>query len=493
MSDFNKIKTGRGAAYLFIDSTLGIFFAYFFWFFLTKFTSTEVIGITATIVSLAIIFTAVALMAVPVGVQRFLGKSFSENLLEQAKVFVKASVLLISIGIFVSSILILFFIDLIIANYDIDILLIFIAILLVASTCFRSLFRGVIISSLKTKILPIVSLVSGILKIGLAIVLVSIGTEVLGVLIGFASFTILSSILLAVNVIMIFNSIEKKSELQLKTAIRNTFSSSVVSWIPDLIRRPGMYLGTIVVFGFQGASDAGVYFIGFSVFQAILLITSVLLTIGLPLLSGMKDGRKRLVWRLIKTSLVFGLPITSIVMFYAGDILQVFGKEYSDDSLTLVILLSSMLPLVVGIGIRTLVYAYGNYRQVLVIGMGINLPRIILYFVLIPIYGTSGAAISFTIGSIVGFIVSLIIAKKVGLEIYAKDLMIIFTIPTALGFILSYIEIPLVVSIIIILLGSYVSFFRIGIIKNEELNDLVIILPKKISGPIQNILTKFIK
>lgn len=493
MNEYNKIKTGRGAAYLFIDSILGIFFAYFFWFFLSKLTSTEVIGITSTIVSLSIIFSAVALMAVPIGVQRFLGKSFSENILEQAKVFIKASLVLISIGVFVSSLLLLFFGDMILANYDIDILLIFIAILLVASTCFTTLFRGVVIASLKTKILPITSLVSGILKIGLAIILVSIGTEVIGVLLGFVSFTVLSSILLAINVIMIFKSTEKKSEIKLKTAIKNTFSSSVVSWIPELIRRPGMYLGTIVVFGFQGASDAGVYFIGFSVFQAILLISSVLLTIGLPLLSGMKDGRKRLVWRLIKISLVFGLPITSIVMFYAGDILQVFGKEYSDDALTLVILLSSMLPLVVGIGIRTLVYAYGNYRQVLAIGMGVNLPRIILYFILIPMYGTSGAAYSFTIGSIIGFIVSLVIAKKVGLEIYSKDLMIIFTIPTVLGFILSYIEMHLVISIIIILLGSYISYLRIGIIKNDELNDLVLILPKKISGPVKNILTKFIK
>ena len=61
---------------------------------------------------------------------------------------------------------------------------------------------------------------------------------------------------------------EKKSGLKLKYVIKNTFSASVVSWIPDMVRKFGINLGTIIVFGFQGASNAGVYFIGFSVFNA---------------------------------------------------------------------------------------------------------------------------------------------------------------------------------------------------------------------------------
>jgi len=115
---------------------------------------------------------------------------------------------------------------------------------------------------------------------------------------------------------MIFRASEKKSEIKLKNSIKNTFSASVVNWIPELIRRPGIHLGTIAMFGFQGASLAGIYFIAFSVFNAILGITSVLLVIGFPIISGMQSGRKKLVWRLTKISLVFGLPITSIIMFF---------------------------------------------------------------------------------------------------------------------------------------------------------------------------------
>jgi len=180
-------------------------------------------------------------------------------------------------------------------------------------------------------------------------------------------------------------------------------------------------------------------------------------------------------------------------MFFAGDILQLFGKSYTEGSLALQILMLSMLPLIVGGGVRTLVYAYGNFRQVLFIGLGLNLPRIILYFILVPIYGVSGAALSFTIGSIVGFIVSLIFARKVGLEIYAKDLMIIFAIPTGLSFVLSNLEIHFILSIIIILSVSYLAYLRIGILTKEDLNDSLTILPQKISVPTLKVLNKLVK
>jgi len=312
-------------------------------------------------------------------------------------------------------------------------------------------------------------------------------------MIGFALFFIFSSILLTINLIMILKSSEIKSEIKIKTAIRNTFSASVVTWIPDLISRPGFYLGTIIVFGTIGASQAGVYFISFSVAHALMIIVPILLTYGLPLLSGMKDGRKKLVWRLTKMSLVFGLPIVSIFMFFPNNILQVFGNEYLDGSFVLGILLVSILPVVVGRGIMILVYAYGNYSHVLAIGLAMNLPRIVLYFILVPMYGISGAAFSFTIGSLIGFVVSLIIAKKVGLKTYPKDLLVLFIIPTVLGFILSYYEMNFVLSIIVILLVSYISYLRIGIITRDDLNDSILILPNKISTPTLKILNKFAK
>jgi len=457
---------------------------------LPKITTSDVIGLAAAVVSVATIFIAISHISVPVGLQRFLGKSFVEQKLENVNVLVKSSVLLIVIGMVGSSITILIAQDWISNYFGIDSGLIILAILLVISSCFTRLFRAVVISSLKTKILPVVMIISGLVKIILAVILVSMGTGVIGVIIGYIAFFIVSSILLAITVLMILKTSKKKAETGIKDSVKKILNASVVSWIPGLITIIGINLGTIVVFGTSGASLAGIYFIAFSISTAITAVILVFLEFAYPLLSGMHDGRKTITWKVIKVSLVFGLPIVSVIMFYSKDVLNLFGDHYVEGFLVLEILLISVLPLVVGQGVRTLVYAYGNYRQVLSIGIALSFPRIILYFILVPIYGMSGAAISFTIGSIIGFGIALIIARKIGFKIFWKELTMILSIPTVLAFVLNYFEIDLVIALFVIILLPYILFIRLGIITRDDLQDTLSVLPKNIATPTLNFLNR---
>ena len=66
-----------------------------------------------------------------------------------------------------------------------------------------------------------------------------------------------------------------------------------------------------------------------------------------------------------------------------------------------------------------------------------SVPRAVLYFALVPIYGGIGAAIGYKLGTIIGCIVSIIIAKKIGMLLFWKDLAVIFFIPTTIAFTLS--------------------------------------------------------
>jgi len=219
----------------------------------------------------------------------------------------------------------------------------------------------------------------------------------------------------------------------------------------------------------------------------------VFLEYAYPYLSGIQHGRKEITWKITKISLIFGMPILSVVIFYSKDILQLFGNSYIEGSFTLEILLWATLPLVVSGGVKTLVYAYGNYRQVLAIGLSISLPRVVLYFILVPIFGITGAALSFTIGTLVGFVISLIIAKKVGLRIFFKDLALIFTIPIVLGFSFSYFEIDIILSVFVIILVPYILFIRLGILSKDDIHDSIIILPKNIAEPALNLIDKIAK
>jgi len=431
-------------------------------------------------------------MALQNGLQRFLGKSIARDENEQAKMLVKSSILLTTVGIVASSVFILAAQNWLMETLQIDMSLIILAIILIGSTCYYNLLRSGVIATLKTKMLPVIIGISAVSKISLALALLYFGTGAFGIIVGFATFDILASILLAINLLIILRT-KKKSSLGIFESMKKIFPASIVSWIPALITAFGTHLGTIIVFSSQGASQAGVYFIAFSITTGIFTLVNAPLGIAFPKLSGMKEGRKRFAWGITKISLVVFLPLSSSLIFYSEEILNLFGKSYVQGSFTFEILLLSILPLILMGGIRTLTYAYGNYNHVLIIGMFLSIPRILLYFILVPFLGGEGAGISFTAGSIIGLIASVIIAKKIGLKIFWKDLVIIQSVPVGLSWILSYLEIYYLIGIPIAIIGSYLLFLKMKIITKTELQNSLEVLPKKMRQPTNNFLNAVAK
>ena len=363
---------------------------YIFWLILSKITTTDTIGFSSTVISLAYIFFIVASIDIPYGVQRFLGKSFSEQKLEDAKVFVKGALLLISMGIAACSIVMLAAHNWIYDSFKIDFNLLIVAILFVGSSSLMTLFRSIVIASLQIKTLPAIMIISAIAKIALAGIFVLASTGVLGIVISSTFFPILASLLLSITIIMIFKtSFMYKSEISLRKSFKNIFISSVASWIPHVIAIIGTNSGILVVFGSHGATEAGVYFIAFSIVTAISASTVALFAIALPTLSGMQDGRKRFTWRIIKINLIISFPISFAFIFYSKQIMQLFGEDYIKGSSSLEILLLSMLPFAIMTGINTLVYSYGNYKQVLAIGLASSIPRVVLYILVVPFYDST--------------------------------------------------------------------------------------------------------
>lgn len=490
----SKLEVGKGAAYLYIETIAAMFSSYVFWLILTKITTADVIGTSSAIVSMASIFTTIVILGVPSGIQRFLGKTLSEERWGDAKVFLKASIILLVSGILICSIGIFFARDLLASAFSIDSNLIIISIVFIATSAVATLLRSVVISSLKTKILPVASIVSTIAKIVTSIALVYLGMAATGVTLGFTLSTILTAIILGATIFfMIFRELKHKIQVSLRSAIRDVLIASMASWIPGLIATVGSQLGLIVVLGWQGAAQAGVYSIAFSIVLGISTGMSVLSSIAFPALSAMTDGRKRFAWRIIKMSLTISLPFSSSLVFYSGDVMKLFGPAYVDGSLTLEVLLLSMLPTAVMSGVSILVYSYGNYKQVLTIGLASTIPRVLSYFILVPIYGGLGAALSYDLGSILVFVVSLVIARNIGLKIFLKDLTLLFTIPIGIAFVLSYAEVNYIIGIIITLCVSYVVFLKLSILNRSDVQDALGILPTSVAIPTTSLVLKLAK
>jgi len=489
-----KKEVGRGAIYVYIQLISSMVSGYIFFIILARITTTEIIGVFSLLLALSEIFGNIAILGLPDGMQRFVGKSFLQNNLSDARVFVKVSLAFLSLGIGSSLFLVLFLKDWLHGVFGIDNNLIVVISLLISSYAIFTVLYYIIIATLKTKKLPIIITISSMAKVIMAITLVGLGGGVTGLALGYTFFgQILSAVLLGIVVLQVFRPREKlaKSEIKFSSASKDLLKAGVASWIPILITTLGVDLGTLVLYGAHGPYQSGIYFLTLAILNALTGITYAIFTILLPALSSMEDGRKRLSWDTIRLSCILLLPLTISLFFYPDEIMRFFGETYVAGSSSLQILLLSIFPIIVSSGIDALVYAYGRYRPAMAINLAINIPRTILYFTLVPIYGITGAAIAFTIGSIIGLFVSLGVAQTIRMKIYWRSIALIILIPIVIGLVFSTLNVNFIIGIISTIILSYLLSMKLNIILKTDILFFIGLLPEKISKKLLLLLGKF--
>src|SRR6185436_18833640 len=107
MIESNKQAIGRGAAYIYIQYFVSAISGYIFWLILTQLTSSSIVGTLSAIIAASEILTSFAIIGIPDSIQRYLGKSFYEKHAQSAKKYLAASFLLVSVGIFATSLFII--------------------------------------------------------------------------------------------------------------------------------------------------------------------------------------------------------------------------------------------------------------------------------------------------------------------------------------------------------------------------------------------------
>ena len=152
-----------------------------------------------------------------------------------------------------------------------------------------------------------------------------------------------------------------------------------------------------------------------------------------------------------------------------------------------------MLPMCVISGINTLVYSYGRYRYVLIIGLALSVPQTVLYLALVPIYAGTGAAVGYTIGSVIGCFASIIVAKRIGLMLFWKDLLVIFAIPIAIGYILTSLHLNFILGILVTISLSYILLLKMRVVTRTDIQEFLEILPERISNLITDLIEKYKK
>jgi len=489
MSEINKKNVGTGAAYLYIEALSLMFSGYIYWLILSRIATPSEIGISSTTISIALIFMTIASFGISNGIQSYLGRSLLNKNSEEIRQVVNSSILMLSIGVIASGIFMISYSGWIYGSFKVDFVLSIISVLIMGFSTYAGLLRAIIIPSLKTRVITISSVLATIAKILVAVILVMLDWGVIGILIGYMMYPITSIFILAFAAKRIlYNDLDLKScKEYLKIGsifqIRNILNSSLAFWIPNIVNIIGSQLGTITVFVSNGAADAGIYFMAFSIVTGISIILSVFSTIAYPTLSTMNDGRKRAVWRLIKISLLITIPISNILLYYTSEIMTLFGSSYSAGSSNLAILLLSILPTALITGVSVLSYSYNNNRHVLYLGLFTSFPRTLFYLILVPIWGGDGAAITYFAGSLIGCIASLLIAKKIGLKFNWRMIGTICFVPLLIALPFKLFDINYGISIVVSIIISYLILLRLKIIELEDIQDILRILPNLIVDP----------
>ena len=207
----------------------------------------------------------------------------------------------------------------------------------------------------------------------------------------------------------------------------------------------------------------------------------------------MLDGRKRFVWQTIRIGAIMALPLSCSIIIYSNDIMHLIGSNYEKGSFSLQILLLSTFPIIVMSGIETLVFSYGQYRHALTINLASSIPRTFLYFALVPIFGMSGVAISYTIGSVIGFMVSAIVVNRIRMSIFWKPLALTLFLPLSLAFLFETLNVNYIIGIGSTITVTYLLLMKLHVIEKTDGSFLTELMPNKISKPLITLFGKIEK
>ncbi|MGI0015248.1 MAG: lipopolysaccharide biosynthesis protein, partial [Nitrososphaera sp.] len=307
----------------------------------------------------------------------------------------------------------------------------------------------------------------------------------IGVIVAYASMLVISTPLLAFYLV---KSLRGKVEMNSHNtfgSIRQLFNSSFAGWIPQIIRVLGSQLGVITIFAIGGALEAGRFYIPMSIFLVSLFIVTGINKVSHPLIAGlasMKDQKAYFIY-ITRVAFIFTMPITTPLIFFAGDFLALIGNEFRSSAPALVILMSSLPVVIVSEMVYYFAYGKGDNKSVLYLGLVGNIPRTLLYFVLVPILGVNGAALAYAFGSVSQVVLSVKVARNYSLPMQYKEYILLTATPFAIGLPIWLFNINYILSSAIILIGSSLVYVKLGLFTNNELRNIIFAgLPQSLAG-----------
>ncbi|MCX8171431.1 MAG: oligosaccharide flippase family protein, partial [Candidatus Bathyarchaeota archaeon] len=420
----------KGAVWLSIGIIFSNFFGFIYWLIISKIVDVNVIGKVAIILGIEALVIGFINLGIPMGIQRFIGAFYNMKDYEKLSQYYCSTIVLLfalsfAIGApFLATSLMgwkLFSLE--------PLSLFFLSILIICgfngwSALGYSFLNGI----LKTEYAAIIQISSSLIRLIVSLLLIYLGYDFVGLMMGYVAAGLLTSILTLVIPIRILKRLGAGFSLSI-ISIKDAIKAGTAVWVPNILTLLGQWVGVLGIFSMIGLVETGLYFIALMITSIIMSLPQSILTLSFPSISGMLDGKKRVMFRTVKISASFMAPMAFFLISYPSILPEFLSETYTGASELIRILAIGYLILPMVAGYTYYAYAIGKYKDVLTIGLAGTIPRLLLYPIMIGLHGDIGAAVTFSIGNATALIAVITCARKVGYNLHFREYLKVVIIP----------------------------------------------------------------
>ncbi|TFH08141.1 MAG: hypothetical protein E4H14_07005 [Candidatus Thorarchaeota archaeon] len=457
-------KVAKVGFWLYIDLLATSIFSYGYWIILAAIAGPEILGITSAATSLSWIILGIVLLGVPIGLQKIVGSKGDDP---ESIAYLFSSFIFIFIVSLIGNVLTLLVLSLLEVNIGLDSSTIVLALVLAFVSSISSPPKNFLVGVLRTKSLCIVDIFANVFKIITGVILIVYGFGSDGALWGYIG-SVLVSLLLYFKVIR--DAIKNKDRTYTYSVGRSIelMKAGFANYLPNIVTTIGIQLGIIILLNGTDATTTGIYFIAFSLFNAVLALPTAVLGMLLPALSRIESNQEEIARKMTNTVIAIATPFAFALATYAEFVLGIFGSSFVSGSSILWVLCLSIPIACIVIGSTNFLYAVDEFKSVLLIGIAMSVVRLVLYLVLVPIYGGLGAAYAFDFGFLGAYLVMIALNSKTRTFAIRSAMIPCFIVSGMLSLLLQYLQIPWFIGGPLMLIISLIIFGRVKLLSKHD-------------------------
>lgn len=467
MSSSGLSRVVRGGLWLYFRSLVNNLSGFFYWVVISAVGGVEIVGLTSATVALAGVVMGVLSLGEGVGVRRFVGVCVGRGDREGvARYFWSVALFRFITYVLVGLMMMAFSLFGLVSRYLNGGMLFYAGVMVVLGSVV--IFDDLLASHLETKPIFIGSVVGNVVRLPLGVGLVLLGWGWVGAVIGYI---VLVPVAFVVKLVPSLRLAGFRLCFDFQ-ALRDVLKAGVVSWLPAMLAVLGRQLGVLILFGVRGALETGLYYVSFAIMGVVAGIGGSVLGLMMPVLSGMEDGRKRVCWRAIKISLAFVSPLAFALAAYPEVPLGLLGEEYVGAASMLMLLALTIPAVLICGGVTSLIYAYGMYVTVLVLGLVGSLLRVVMYIPFSYLMGGFGVALGYALGAYVVLALVVVVCRRIGFNLGFREVLLIIVFPLCLALIFHLLSVGWLMGVPLLLFLSYVGYLKVGVLSREDVREL---------------------